>query len=63
MKKREKLSNIELSTICRQLKIESVGGKFYNTDVANTEQLLRLIHNNVIKVSRNILSNIFLQKN
>jgi BRO family, N-terminal domain len=43
MKKREKLSNIELSTICRQLKIESVDGKKYMTDCADTEGLLRII--------------------
>ena len=33
----------QLVTICNQLKMESVDGKFYKTDVANTEQLLRLI--------------------
>lgn len=43
MKKREKLSGIELSTICRQLKIESTDGKKYITDCANTEGLLRII--------------------
>jgi DNA-damage-inducible protein D len=43
MKKREKLSGIELSTICRQLKIESSDGKKYSTDCANTEGLLRII--------------------
>jgi len=30
-------------TNCNQLKMESSDGKFYNTDVADTEQLLRLI--------------------
>ena len=35
MKKREKLSGIELSTICRQLKMESSDGKRYATDCAN----------------------------
>jgi hypothetical protein len=43
MKKREKLSGFELSTICRQLKIESSDGKKYTTDCANTEGLLRII--------------------
>jgi len=43
MKKREKLSGIELSTICRQLKIESSDGKKYATDCANTQGLLRII--------------------
>lgn len=43
MKKREKLSGIELSTICRQLKVESSDGKKYTTDCANTQGLLRII--------------------
>jgi len=43
MKKREKLSGIELSTICRQLKIESTDGKKYLTDCANVQGLLRII--------------------
>ncbi len=30
-------------TNCNQLKMESADGKFYNTDVADTKQLLRLI--------------------
>src|SRR3990167_9789035 len=34
---------IELSTICRQLKLISSDGKKYNTDCANTETLFRLI--------------------
>jgi methylphosphotriester-DNA--protein-cysteine methyltransferase len=43
MKKREKLSGIELSTICRKLKLESSDGKYYLTDCANVEGLLRII--------------------
>ena len=43
MKKREKLSGIELSTICRQLKLISSDGKKYNTDCADTKGLLRII--------------------
>ncbi len=43
MKKREKLSGIELSTICRQLKLESSDGKKYITDCANIQGLLRII--------------------
>jgi len=43
MKKREKLSGFELSTICRQLKIESADGKKYTTDCTTTEGLLRII--------------------
>lgn len=34
---------IELSTICRQLKLESSDGKKYLTDCANTEGLFRII--------------------
>lgn len=34
---------IELSTICRQLKLVSVDGKKYETDCANTEGLFRII--------------------
>jgi len=43
MKKREKLSGIELSTICRKLKLESSDGKYYLTDCANVKGLLRII--------------------
>lgn len=43
MKKREKLSGIQLSTICRQLKMEALDGKKYATDCANTQGLLRII--------------------
>ncbi|MDD5721010.1 MAG: Bro-N domain-containing protein [Candidatus Pacebacteria bacterium] len=34
---------VELSTICRQLKLQSSDGKFYETDCANTEGLFRII--------------------
>lgn len=33
----------ELVTNCYQLKMQSIDGKFYNTDVMTTEQILRLI--------------------
>lgn len=33
----------ELVTNCNQLKLQSADGKFYKTDVADTEQLFRLI--------------------
>ena len=37
MKKRDKASSgVELSTICRQLKLKSSDGKMYSTEVANT---------------------------
>ncbi len=34
---------MELSTICRQLKLDSSDGKKYNTDCANTEGIFRII--------------------
>lgn len=34
---------IQLSTICRQLKLEATDGKKYETDCANTEGLFRII--------------------
>lgn len=44
MKIREKsTSDIELSTICRQLKLTASDGKKYATDCANTEGMLRII--------------------
>jgi hypothetical protein len=43
LKSRLKNEGSELVTNCNQLKMESSDGKFYKTDVADTEQLLRLI--------------------
>jgi hypothetical protein len=43
LKTRLKKEGSELTTNCRQLKMQSSDGKFYKTDVADTEQLLRLI--------------------
>mgnify|MGYP001617018440 CR=1 FL=1 len=43
IKQREKISGIELSTICRQLKMQAPDGKFRETDCASTEGLLRII--------------------
>jgi prophage antirepressor-like protein len=44
LKKREsESSGIELSTICRQLKLPSADGKKYETDCANTESMFRII--------------------
>ena len=44
MKQRVTLEEgIELSTICRQLKLVSSDGKKYNTDCANVQSLLRII--------------------
>jgi len=43
LKTRLKAEGSQLATDCSQLKLESSDGKFYNTNVADTEQLLRLI--------------------
>lgn len=44
MKKRvHSEDGIELSTICRQLKMQSSDGKYYNTDCANVKSLFRII--------------------
>ncbi len=44
LKKRElESSSIELSTFCRQLKLQSTDGKYYETDCANTQALFRII--------------------
>jgi len=34
---------LELSTLCRQLKLQSTDGKYYETDCANTETMFRII--------------------
>src|SRR3990172_3747269 len=44
LKKREaESSGIELSTLCRQLKLSSTDGKKYETDCSNTESMFRII--------------------
>lgn len=43
LKTRLKKEGSELTTNCSQLKMRSADGKRYNTDVAETEQLLRII--------------------
>jgi hypothetical protein len=44
MKKRElESSGVQLSTFCRQLKLESSDGKKYLTEMANTEGIFRII--------------------
>ena len=35
-------AGVELSTFCRQLKLESSDGKRYETDCANTENIFRI---------------------
>ena len=43
LKTRLKKEGSQLTTNCSQLKLKSSDGKFYKTDVADTEQLFRLI--------------------
>jgi hypothetical protein len=43
LKTRLKAEGSQLTTNCSQLKMQSADGKFYKTDVADTEQLFRLI--------------------
>ncbi|MBI9038700.1 MAG: Bro-N domain-containing protein [Bacteroidales bacterium] len=43
LKKREKENGIELSTNCRQLKMKAKDGKMRDTEIADTETLLRII--------------------
>ena len=43
LKTRLKKEGSQLTTNCSQLKLKAADGKRYNTDVANTEQLLRII--------------------
>jgi len=44
MKPREKqATRVELSTFCRQLKLESADGKKYQTEVVNTENAFRIV--------------------
>jgi hypothetical protein len=44
LKRREKESSqMELSTICRQLKLESSDGKKYKTECSDVEGMLRII--------------------
>jgi len=43
LKKRERENGIELSTNCRQLKMKAKDGKMRETEIADTETLLRII--------------------
>jgi hypothetical protein len=43
LKTRLKKEGSQLATNCSQLKMQSADGKYYKTDVADTEQLFRLI--------------------
>lgn len=44
LKTRLKAEGSQLATNCSQLKMQSADGNFYLTDVADTEQIFRLIH-------------------
>lgn len=43
IKQREKISGMELSTICRQFKLEAPDSKLRETDCSHIEGLLRII--------------------
>ena len=43
LKTRLKAEGSQLTTNCSQLKMQSADGKYYLTDVADTEQIFRLI--------------------
>jgi len=47
LKHRLKKEGNESVTNCNQLKLESSDGKFYKTDVVDTEQLFKLIQYNI----------------
>jgi len=49
LKTRLKTEGSQLTTNCSQLKMQSADGKYYLTDVADTEQLFRLIQATKIK--------------
>jgi hypothetical protein len=49
LKSKLKKEGSELSEKIGQLKLQSSDGKFYNTDVADKEQVLRLFENGSIK--------------
>ncbi|MBE2279354.1 MAG: Bro-N domain-containing protein [Ignavibacteriaceae bacterium] len=42
-KRSSREESVELSTICRQLKLQASDGKMYKTDCSNTEGILRII--------------------
>ena len=47
LKTRLKAEGSQLATNCSQLKMQTADGKFYKTDIADTEQLFRLIQYNI----------------
>ena len=51
LKTRLKKEGSQLATNCSQLKMQSADGKFYKTDVADTEQLFRLMRIHLISTN------------
>jgi hypothetical protein len=51
LKSKLKAEGSQLTTNCSQLKMQSADGEFYKTDVANTEQLFRLIQSTNAKLN------------
>lgn len=62
LKTRLKKEGSELATNCSQLKMKSADGKYYKTDVADTEQLLRLNYSDDKKGSRTFAVKKFVRK-
>ena len=50
LKNRLKKEGNESVTNCNQLKLQSVDGKFYKTDVGNVEQIFRLVQSILMKI-------------
>lgn len=62
LKTRLKKEGSELATNCSQLKMKSADGKYYKTDVADTEQLLRLSYSDDKKGNRTFAVETFVRK-
>ena len=57
MKQRLKAEGNQTVTNCNALKMEAADGKSYKTDVAETEQLFRLIQYNIKKAKKSYSEN------
>jgi len=57
LKQRLKAEGNQTVTNCNALKMEAADGKSYKTDVAETEQLFRLIQYNIKKAKKSYSEN------
>jgi hypothetical protein len=57
LKQRLKAEGNQTVTNCNALKMEAADGKSYKTDVADTEQLFRLIQYNIKKAKKSYSEN------